>query len=307
MCIACDATHRNPIIPASIPAMALSPKPRTKTRKRYSGQEPALKELNDFLTNFKSQRRGIPIYGPGCGKTESAVVLSRKYNLELVEVNASDHRNAKEIEERVGQAVKNQSLFFKGKLILIDEVDSIAGNEDRGGLGAIKEIVDTSPYPVILTANDIWDNKFSQLRNATKMVKFQDPDTQQIAKRLAGICAIEGILATPDGIMDLAKRAKGDFRAAINDLQSLSQTSKRLDLSILNDLSPRDKTESILTALANVFRGTLKEAKDAFMNVEENPDEIFQWLVENVPNEFSERGELADAYDAQSRADATWQ
>ncbi len=300
--------HRNPIIRAGIPtAMALSYLKNHEPRqeKDILGQEPALKELNDFLTNFKSQKkRGILIYGPpGCGKTASAVVLSRKYNLELVEVNASDHRNAKEIEERVGQAVKNQSLFFKGKLILIDEVDSIAGNEDRGGLGAIKEIVDTSPYPVILTANDIWDNKFSQLRNATKMVKFQDPDTQQIAKRLAGICAIEGILATPDGIMDLAKRAKGDFRAAINDLQSLSQTSKRLDLSILNDLSPRDKTESILTALATVFRGTLKEAKDAFMNVEENPDEIFQWLVENVPNEFSEPRELADAYDALSRAD----
>lgn len=276
-----------------------------KDRKDILAQDAPLKEIEDFIVNFKSQKKkGALIHGPpGCGKTISCILLAQASGLELVEVNASDQRNASEIEARVGEAAKQRSLFFKGKLILIDEVDSISGTQDRGGLGAIKDIIESSPYPVICTANDIWDNKFSQLRNATRIIKFNLPDEKSIAKVLAGICAKEGILADPDGIMDLAKRAKGDFRSAINDLQSLSQSSKRLDLSILRDLSARDKTESMMTALNAVFRGSMMQAKDAFLNVEEDPDEIFQWLVENVPSEITDPEDLAKAYDSLSRAD----
>ncbi|MEK6874950.1 MAG: replication factor C large subunit [Nanoarchaeota archaeon] len=270
------------------------------------GQDAALQELDDFITNFKTQKKKAALlYGPpGCGKTIAAILLAKKYQLELIEINASDQRNAGEIETRVGEAIKQQSLFCSGKLILIDEVDSLSGTKDRGGLGAIKDLLPSSTYPIILTANEIWDNKFSSLRSASRLIKFTTPDHEIIAKGLARICAKESILATPQAIRELAKQCSGDFRAAINDLQGISQQTKRLELEALHDLSHRDKLDSMISALLKLFTSTtLQNAKTAFENVAQDPDEIFSWIVENLPYVYTDAKILAAAYESLSKAD----
>src|SRR3989344_6505726 len=103
------------------------------------GQQQVIAKLLDFASNHKKQKKKAAlIYGPtGSGKTCAAYLIARQLDLEIVEVNASDFRNAEGINAILGNAMKQMSLFFKGKIILVDEIDGLAGNQDRGGVQAI--------------------------------------------------------------------------------------------------------------------------------------------------------------------------
>ena len=102
----------------------------------------------------------------------------------------------------------------------------------------------------------------------------------------------------------LARRAGGDARAAINDLQTLVLESKRLTKESLDELSPRDQTETMLNALTQIFKTTDPAiAVKAFDTIQEDQDTCFLWLEENIPKEYEKPEDLARAYDALSRAD----
>ena len=57
------------------------------------------------------------------------------------------------------------SLFNRGKIILIDEVDAISGNEDRGGVQALNKILENTSFPIIMTTNDLNHDKIKELKN----------------------------------------------------------------------------------------------------------------------------------------------
>jgi len=97
------------------------------------GQDTAIRKLKDFVVNFKKQRKNAAlIYGPsGVGKTISVHALANDLDLEILEVNASDVRNADQINSMIGSAVGQMSLFSNSKIILVDEVDRSSGMKDR--------------------------------------------------------------------------------------------------------------------------------------------------------------------------------
>lgn len=277
-----------------------------KHLKDILGQDSALQQLKDFVTNFKKQKkRAMLLYGPtGIGKTAAVHALANELDCEIIEVNASDFRNAEQITTVVGGAVKQQSLFFKGKIVLIDEIDGIAGNEDRGGLQAILKLVEGSAYPIVLTANDPWNSKYNALRSKSILVQFQNPSYVAIANILKSVAKSEGIKADETALKALARRSAGDARAAINDLQSLSEKTKELKEESLIDLSDRNKRESIVQALTIIFKTTQADiARGALDNVEEDIDTAFLWIDENLPKEYVKPKDLASAYEKLAMAD----
>ena len=101
----------------------------------------ALAELKLFVENYQKGSKAIILYGPtGVGKTCSVHALAKEFDLEMLEVNASDQRNKAQIEEKIGPAISQMSLFAKKKLILIDEIDGLSGHSDRGGVQAITTV-----------------------------------------------------------------------------------------------------------------------------------------------------------------------
>ena len=59
-----------------------------------------------------------------------------------------------------------------GNLLFLDEVDGIAGNEDRGGVSAIIKIVEESLVPVIMAANDPDIEKLRPLKESVLACAF---------------------------------------------------------------------------------------------------------------------------------------
>ena len=270
------------------------------------GQDTAIKKLKDFVVNFKKQRKNAAlIYGPsGVGKTISVHALANELDLEILEVNASDVRNADQINSMVGSAVGQMSLFSKGKIILVDEVDGLSGTKDRGGLLAIIKLIEKSSFPLILTITNPWDYKFNKLRRKTELIEFAPLEYTSIFEILKKICQNEKIKFEEIILKGLARRAGNDARAAINDLQTLTMETKELTKKSLEELGERNQQDTILNALFKIFKTTdPKVAISAFDNVKEGLDEQLLWLDENLPKEYTKPEDLAKAYDKLSKSD----
>ena len=277
-----------------------------KTAREIIGQDDNVARLRSFIINFNTEKKNSAlIYGPsGTGKTISVYAIAAELGLEIVEVNASDFRNAEQIQQKVGNAIKQQSLFAKGKVILVDEIDGLSGHEDRGGVQAIVKLLEDSAFPIILTATNPFDNKFSSLRSKSNMIEFKALDYLAIFNILKRICDNEKIKYEEGVLKALSRRAGGDARAAINDLQTLTQDRKELTKESLEELAERNKTDNIMAALNKIFKTTdLKIAISAFDNVEEDLDEQLLWIDENLPKEYTKPQDLAKAYEMLSKAD----
>ncbi|MFA5141480.1 MAG: replication factor C large subunit [Candidatus Woesearchaeota archaeon] len=270
------------------------------------GQDKAITALKTFVVNFKNaKRRGLILYGPpGCGKTSSVYAIANELAKEIIEVNASDCRNKDAIDAVVGSASKQTSLFFRGKIILVDELDGVSGMNDRGGVAAIADIVKTTSFPIVITANNPFDEKFSSLRKVCDSTEFVEMDCNNAFAILRKIADAEKLKCEDADLKSLARRSGGDLRGAITDLQILTTVGGVFDKNALDDLEGRKQTESMPTALTKVLKTTdPKIALTAFENVNEDVDEQMMWVDYNLGMEYTKAEDLYRAYTSLAKAD----
>lgn len=276
-----------------------------KNTSEVLGQEKGLREIKEFITNFKKQKKkGLILTGPvGCGKTSSVYAVAKELDCEITEVNASDERNTDKIEQIIGSCAKQQSLFFRNKVILIDEVDGVSGQDDRGGILALVKVLEETKFPLIFTANDVWDKKFSSLRKKCNVITFNDLSFESVYSVLSNISKNENLKINDLGLKMLARRSGSDLRGAIIDLQTLS-ISGQIEAKDIEELGYREQTDDIKKALTKIFKfSTPSVVLDAFNTVNEDIEECMLWIDENLPKEYLDPESLNNAYNALSRAD----
>ena len=269
-------------------------------------QPSAVSDLRKFVSEFKKQKKKAALlYGPtGTCKSCAVYAIAKELGLEIVEINASDTRNADQINEKIGNALKQRSLFFSGKIVLVDDVDGVAGQQDRGGVSALASLIAEAAFPVVMTANDPWDKKFSPLRKKSVMIEFEALNHLSVYAVLKGICEKEEIKFDDSALKMLSRRSGGDLRGAINDLQTLAQGKKELTKESLDELGDRNKLDSIHQALIKVLKNSDPLiALGAFDTVDMDLDECMLWLDYNLPKEYTKPADLARAYDLLSKAD----
>ena len=267
-----------------------------KFTREIIGQEASIIKIKQSL-NLK---KPFLIHGPtGTGKTTAAIALSKELGLEIFEVNASDTRNKEGIKNLLGSSMQQQSLFSKGKLILVDDIDALSGTKDRGGLGAIEELITKPKHLTFLTCIDPWEDKFSKLRKKCILIEFQSLKRDSIINHLKKICEEEKVNYNEKDLQEIAKLSKGDLRAAINDLQAFSIT-KTISTE---DKSERDKEEDLIFCLRKILKSKKwNETINIFDKTNEDLNECMLWLDENLPKEYSSE-DLKKAYEKLSRAD----
>ncbi len=278
----------------------LSEKYRPKKFEEIKGQDKAIQEIKEFIRYFP-KKQAVILHGPaGTGKTALAYATAQEKNSEIFELNASDLRDRKKLGAVMKPVTQQKTLFDKkGKIILVDEVDGISGKEDRGGIPELIELIKESPYPIILTANNIWRKKFSSLRRKCLLIKLKELKYNDILQILKKVADNENKEVSEDTLKTIASKSKGDARAALNDLQSV------LNLEIKPEhIHEREKDEDIFNALKRV----LQDKNDPRMlwiydSVDMSLDDIFLWLEENIAREYVRPEEIAKAYDALSKAD----
>ncbi len=211
--------------------MELVEKYRPTTLAEVRGNKKAISELRQWALEWPSDKKAALLYGkPGTGKTSAAIALANDLGWSVLELNASDKRTQKILNQSVGEAAQNASFLDKRKLILLDEIDNLHGNSDRGGARAVTELVKTTREPVILTANDLYGIS-STLRGYCKLITFFAIREDSIKKALVDIWHNEkkDVLRAKDALDKLAERfgePKGEMsdRADYERLRAKLQT-----------------------------------------------------------------------------------
>jgi replication factor C large subunit len=244
--------------------------------------------------------RPIIIYGPsGIGKTTAAHAIANINGLDLVELSASDYRDSETLRRSLLPLSTSRGLFSKKSLILFDEIDEISSKFDSGCEPVISKLIRESRHPIVFIANDYWSRKVSFLRNVTDKVEFKRPSSDDIAALLHNLVSKEKKEISGEIVAEIAKRSNGDIRGAINDLEIMLGAS----LDLMECLGTRDRKSEIFKVLDRIFLSSnFDVARNAMMSSDVELDMVMNWVAQNIPNKYSSKSSIFQAYDVLSRA-----
>jgi replication factor C large subunit len=308
---------------------------RPQTLKQVRGNDKAISTLRKWAEAWEqglSVKKGLILAGhSGTGKTSAAYALANDFNWGIIELNASDARNAENIRSIALAGSVNETFTATGefvsaktggrKLIILDEVDNLFERmsrrkprdpsekdmSDAGGRAAIIETLKKSHQPVILIVNDLYEltrDSGAIIKTLSDVVKFNKIRQPTVRQLLGKICENEGIKITPDALDELSRRADGDMRSAINDLQLVAEGIEQVTFDQLSVLGYRNVRATIFDAVREIFKSMeLERAQKAIWGLDEAPEDIIHWLDENLPLEYRRPIDLVNGYKYIGRAD----
>jgi hypothetical protein len=221
---------------------------RPKKLTDYFIEEEHLDKIKTWLTNYNNNIEEVPPFiilvgKPGIGKTTLAHLIYQEFNYEIIELNASDIRNKKQIKDTFAKYSKFKIDFSGEKKrmgIIMDELDGISSSNDKGGLTELIDVVnsykklqikikkerakengedfDTTnciinyKNPIICTCNVLKTSKFSSLIKKSIVIKLNKALRNNGIKFITKISKAENISITIDEKEQLFKKSFGDYR-----------------------------------------------------------------------------------------------
>ncbi|EDQ90530.1 uncharacterized protein MONBRDRAFT_16219, partial [Monosiga brevicollis MX1] len=202
--------------------------------KKVTGSKAApTKPVSSGASSWRPWFQAVLMVGPpGVGKTTTATVVCRECGYEPIELNASDVRNRGLLHEKIGALTGNKTMtqFYqqgqqavvKKTALIFDEVDGMAGNEDRGGVGEIIKLINTTKMPIICIANDI-PRKLMTLKGKCYNLRFSRPRAQQVVGAMMTVAHREGLKVNPIIVQQMVEAADGDMRQVLNNMYLFSR------------------------------------------------------------------------------------
>ena len=194
---------------------------RPETIKDVFLEEKNYNSIHTFIE--KGTFPNLLFYGPpGTGKTSSIVAMAKmiykeKYNLMVLELNASDNRNIQVVRKIIKEFASCRTLFNTGhKLIILDEVDSMTNDAQF----CLRRIMETYSENVRFCFICNYINKIiPAIQSRCSRFKFSNLEFGLIEKRLQSIIKDEKIKITNEVLHLIMEHCNSDMRKILNYLQ----------------------------------------------------------------------------------------
>ncbi len=292
------------------------------------------KWADEWMKGAPKQRALVLAGPPGTGKTSAALALGYDMGWAVIELNASDARNADRIKRVATAGAMHQTFNSDGsfhrtgeegegggrKLIVLDEADNLyerlsgenaAGGgsdlSDRGGKTQIVQTIRDTKQPIILIVNDLYalqKGSGASLRSLAETLKWGRINVRSIPNALEKICRIENKRVDRAVLEAIAAKAEGDMRAAVRDLESICAGRDEVTVAALESLGQRDRSGNMFDLVKLVLKqAPIKDLRRASMDIDATPEDYVLWIDENLPKEYVHPEDLVAGYEMLSRAD----
>lgn len=247
------------------------PKPKPKVNMWGGGGDPT-------GAGFKAALLSGP---PGVGKTTAATLVCQELGFQFIELNASDTRSKKTLKEEVSHMLDNSSISSMfgteeqkktaadatRNALIMDEIDGMAGNEDRGGMQEVIQLIKTTKIPIICMCNDRSSPKIRSLTNHCFDLRFQRPRVEQITGAMMSICYKEGLKIQATALQALIRGCNQDVRQILYNLSMLKASNN----SVSYDDAQKHANESQKDVTMGIFDVARKllTAESASLSVNE--------------------------------------
>jgi DNA polymerase III delta prime subunit len=252
---------------------------RPTTLKDYYIDSDHFDKINEWITDYKNNTKEVPpfviLHGkPGIGKTTLAHLLFKEHNMEIVETNASDIRNKKQIKETISKIGKFKIDFCGEKTrmgIIMDEIDGISSSNDKGGLNELLEVVSSYkklqlklkkeqckkediPFnetdyiinyknPIICTCNALKTTKFSAMIKQSLVIRLDKCMKKNCLHFIDKISSKEGLKISEKDKNRIYKQTYGDYRQILFQLYNVKLDNIQRQMIVNNS----KRKENILT------------------------------------------------------------
>ncbi|UJR23339.1 hypothetical protein I4U23_026353 [Adineta vaga] len=197
-----------------------------------------------------------------------AQLVCKALSMPFIERNASDNRS----QTTMGKTELNSAYLTDDNrtsnkhVLIMDEVDGVTGNEDRGGMQSLIELIRTTRIPIILIANDRQVVKIRTLISYCYEIKFDRPSFLNVKSFILDLCSREHIHITHNSLDNLINVCNRDIRKIIHTLNLYYKQS----LSLLTNVSNLEKALS-----TSPFDACMKMFTSSNMNLNDKTNLYF--------------------------------
>ena len=244
---------------------------RPKEYKDYFGNQEHIEVIKEWIENFERQDKNFLIlYGiPGIGKTTLAHLIFNYYNYEIIEINTSEYRSKKFINDKIGVLGKH-SIVFKNNNddnnqnqvnnddkdnkqnylktgLIMDEIDGITTYAENSGIAELQKLIlkrKNNRFPIICTCNSIKNKKIKDLCKYSISIQLEKPSISNLVKLAKKIVKKEKIDLNKEQINDLASSCF-EYRELINKLYQIYVSKEKNHNQYINAIKDDNKDKEI--------------------------------------------------------------
>lgn len=186
----------------------------------------------ESLLNYLKEALSLPSFifysSPGTGKTSCTKIIIEELDCDTLILNGSKENGVDIVREKVEVFVSSLSSNPKVKrLVFYEEGEKITSEAQKALKDIIEKYSDNSFF--VFTTNDVSKIDVA-IQSRCVLYSFENPNKDEIYKRLEHICNQESIIFEEPEILQLVEQHYPDVRSMIKNIQLAKIGDKPIDV-----------------------------------------------------------------------------